>query len=74
MVKVMSKQTFLATVAQQDNFYIINFPDYPQLFTQATHSREVDGMAKDLLHNALDIPLEDIEIDTKVISIEALTV
>lgn len=50
------------TVAPEDSFYLIHFPDYPELFTQATHPREIEKMARDLYGLVYEVPIEDIEI------------
>ena len=69
----MKSEIIDITVTHDGIFYLINFPDYPNLFTQATHIREIDRMAKDLLNLALDIPLEAIEIRSEFLERFALT-
>ena len=69
----MKSETILITVTEDGNFYLINFPDYPNLFTQATHIREIERMAKDLVNLMLDIPLEAIEIRSEYLERFALT-
>jgi predicted RNase H-like HicB family nuclease len=59
----MNKQRFKIDVTEEGHFYLINFPDFPNLFTQATHLREIEIMAKDLVFLMMDIPLEAIVLD-----------
>ena len=69
----MKSEIIDITVTEDGNFYLINFPDYPNLFTQATHIREIEHMAKDLVHLMRAIPLEAIEIRSEFLERFALT-
>ena len=69
----MKSKIIQITVTRDGNFYLINFPDYPNLFTQATHIREIEYMAKDLVNIRLNIPLEAIEIRSEFFERSSLT-
>ena len=69
----MKRKLFRATALEEGNFYLIRFPDHPDLFTQATHIREVEKMSKDLIYLMLDIPVEEIELKVEYISAAAIT-
>jgi hypothetical protein len=69
----MKSEIIHITVTRDGDFYLINFPDHPKLFTQATHIREIEPMAKDLVNLKLDIPLEAIEIRSEYLEQFALT-
>jgi predicted RNase H-like HicB family nuclease len=73
VAKEMNKEKFRVTAIQEENFYLIRFPDHPTLFTQATHIREIEFMARDLINLMLDIPLEEIDIEIELIAPVALT-
>ena len=69
----MKRKLFRATALEEGNFYLIRFPDHPDLFTQATHIREVEKMSKDLIYLMLGIPVEEIELKVEYISAAAIT-
>ena len=69
----MKKELFRVTAVQEENFYVIRFPDHPNLFTQATHTREIEVMARDLINLMLGVPFDKIEIDTELIAPVAAT-
>jgi predicted RNase H-like HicB family nuclease len=73
MAKEMKKELFRVTAVQESNFYLIRFPDHPNLFTQATHIREIEVMARDLINLMLGVPFEEIEIETELIAPVAAT-
>jgi hypothetical protein len=63
VAQAMSKNLIKVSVSKSGTFFFITFPDHPNLFSQATHLREIETMAVDLIHCALDIPLSAIEVD-----------
>lgn len=69
----MKRKLFRVTALEEGNFYLIRFPDHPDLFTQATHIREVEKMSKDLIYLMLGIPVEEIELKVEYISAAAIT-
>lgn len=69
----MKSEIFRVTAIQEGKFYLIGFPDYPALFTQATHIREIEVMAKDLINLMLEVPLEEIDLEIQFISPIAIT-
>lgn len=69
----MKRELFRVTAIQEGKFYLIRFPDHPTLFTQATHIREIEVMAKDLINLMLDVPLEEIDLEIEFMSPIAIT-
>jgi predicted RNase H-like HicB family nuclease len=73
VAQAMNKKIFHVTARQEGNYYLIRFPEHPQLFTQATHIREVEMMSRDVINLALEIPLEEIELNIEYLSNVAVT-
>lgn len=69
----MTRKLFRVTALEAGNFYLIRFPDYPDLFTQATHIGEIEKMSTDLINLMLEIPLEEIALKVEHISAAAIT-
>jgi predicted RNase H-like HicB family nuclease len=69
----MIKKRVRARAVQEGNFYVVHFPDHPTLMTQATHIREIEVMAMDLINLRLEIPLDEIELEVEYISPVAIT-
>lgn len=69
----MNKEKFRVSAIPEGKFYLIRFPDHPTLFTQATHIREIEVMAKDLINLMLEIPLEEIELEIEYKTPVAIT-
>ncbi len=64
----MKREIFRVTAIQEGKFYLVRFPDHPDLFTQATHIREIEVMAKDLINLTLGLALEEIDLEIEFIS------
>jgi predicted RNase H-like HicB family nuclease len=63
VAKEMNTFRYSINIKNEGKFFIINFPEHPQLFTQATHPREIEAMAKDLIYLRLGTPIELIELE-----------
>ena len=46
----------------EGKFWVIKFPDHPELITQAKGFKELELMAKDLINLAHEIPIDHIEL------------
>ncbi len=69
----MKREIFRVKAIKEGKFYSIRFPDYPTLFTQATHVREIELMARDVINLMLEVPLEEINLEVEFISPVAIT-
>jgi predicted RNase H-like HicB family nuclease len=69
----MNKKNFRVKVIKEGKFYLIRFPDHPSLYSQATHLREIELMARDVINLMLEIPLEDINLEIEFVSPAAIT-
>lgn len=58
----MDKYFYHAIANIEGKFWIIKFPDHPDLTTQAKGFKELELMAKDLINLAHGIAIEDIEL------------
>ena len=57
----MDKYCYHAIAYTEGKFWVIKFPDYPDLTTQAKGFKELELMAKDLINLAHEIPIDRIE-------------
>jgi predicted RNase H-like HicB family nuclease len=58
----MAKEFFHAIAYRDGKYWVISFPDHQDLYTQAYTFKEVELMAKDVIHCAREIPISDIEL------------
>lgn len=58
----VSKQVFSVTATPDDGYLFLQFPGYPNIFTQARYFDEIEIMAKDAIFLMLDIPKSEIEL------------
>ena len=57
------KQEFSVTAKPDDGYLFLQFPGYPNIFTQARYVNEIEVMAKDAIFLMLDIPKSEIELN-----------
>jgi hypothetical protein len=62
MVKAM-KSSFHVIATRSQGWWALTFPGRQGWFSQGRDEAEVEFMAKDLIHNELGIPLEEIQLD-----------
>jgi predicted RNase H-like HicB family nuclease len=62
----VSKSIFLVTAQPDDGYLFLQFPGYPNIFTQARYFHEIEIMAKDAIFLMRDIPKS--EIGLKIVS------
>lgn len=58
----MIKQEFVVTAKPDDGYLFLQFPGYPNIFTQARYFDEIEIMAKDAIYLMRDIPKSEIEL------------
>lgn len=58
----MSREVFSVTAKPDDGYLFLQFPGYPNIFTQARYFGEIEIMAKDAIYMMLDIPKCEIEL------------
>ena len=59
----VSKSNFQVTAQPDDGYLFLQFPGYPNIFTQARYFAEIEIMAKDAIHLMRDIPKDQIELE-----------
>ena len=58
----MDKYFYHAIAYRDGKYWVINFPDHDELFTQAKGFKELELMSKDLINLVHEIPEENIEL------------
>lgn len=58
----VSKSIFQVNAQPDDGYLFLQFPGYPNIFTQARYFKEIEIMAKDAIFLMLDIPKSQIEL------------
>jgi predicted RNase H-like HicB family nuclease len=66
------KKKFQVIAEYEEGGWALTFPGYPGAYSQGEDEVEVEFMAKDLIHEMLEIPLENIELEITYIPEEAI--
>jgi predicted RNase H-like HicB family nuclease len=66
------KVKFQVVAERCDGGWALTFPGYPGAYSQGESESEVIFMAKDLIHEMLDLPLEQIELEIRYLPEDVL--
>jgi predicted RNase H-like HicB family nuclease len=66
------KEKYRVTAEASDGGWALSFPEYPGAYSQGDSEEEVQFMAKDLIHEMLEVPLDEIELEITYIPESAI--